>query len=119
MEIPEEMGLSATVVDTLRSLYKGQQASVRPVSETADLFRLLKRVGHKCLMCRISSNSIQVVCKSADKLVWIGITMNAGVTNNRISLHYVDDIVLTSYYNFINSSIADRQRQSVLRDNGF
>jgi len=50
----KEMGLSGSTVDTLRSLYAGQQAADRLKSEITDWFKIGKDVRQGCLISPLS-----------------------------------------------------------------
>lgn len=50
------MGLNGSTVNTLRSLYKDQQAAVRVESEITDWFRIGKGVRQGCLISPLSFN---------------------------------------------------------------
>ena len=87
------MGLNGSTVNTLRSLYKDQQAAVRVESEITDWFRIGKGVRQGCLISPLSFNcySEQVMRESVGEFTWIGVTMSGRTINN---LRYADDIVL-------------------------
>jgi len=87
------MGLNGSTVDTLRSLYEGQQAAVRVESEITDWFAIGKGVRQGCLISPLSFScySENVMRESVDEFTWIGVTVSGRTINN---LRYADDIVL-------------------------
>jgi len=87
------MGLNGSTVDTLRSLYEGQQAAVRVESEITDWFTIGKGVCQGCLISPLSFNcySENVMRESVDEFTWIGVTVSGRTIND---LRYADDIVL-------------------------
>ena len=87
------MGVCATTVRTMKSLYSSQTAAVKVEGELSDWFDVSKGVRQGCLVSPLMYNlySEEVLRKSADDMSWIGIRISGRQINN---LRYADDIVL-------------------------
>jgi len=82
--ILKDTGISETTVNTLKTLYRDQQAAVRVDTELTDWFPLGKGVRQGCLVSPLSFNchSERVMRESADELNWIGVTVSGRTLNN-------------------------------------
>jgi len=94
-------------VDTLKRLYRQQQAAVRVESELTDWFEISKGARQGCLVSPLSFNCYgeQVMRESADVLSWIGITVSGRTLNN---LRYAYDIMLIATTRQQPSNTVDR-----------
>jgi hypothetical protein len=91
--ILRKMGVSGTVVNLLKNLYKGQEATVRVENHLTDWFTIKKGLRQGCLVSPMCFNfySEEVMRRAADELSWIGISVSGREVNN---LRFADDIVL-------------------------
>ncbi|CAH1268742.1 Hypp3973 [Branchiostoma lanceolatum] len=87
------MGVSNYIVNSLRQLYRHQQAAVGVEDELSDWFEVTKGVRQGCLVSPICFNfySEAVMRESAGELSWIGVNISGRTINN---LRFADDIGL-------------------------